>query len=332
MSVPADPGNPTRRSAVIGLAAGLLPGSALGAGAARPSRTIKLVVPFTPGGSTDILARVVAQRLEAELGKPVVVENRGGAGGTIAAAGVAKAEPDGHTLMMGHIGTLAFAPALYNSLAYDPMTAFAPVAMIASVPNILVVHPGTSVASTGELIAAARASPRSLHYGSGGNGSAAHVATAYFSRATAIELVHVPYRGTAPAVNDLVGGHIQLMMTGGPALLPLIASGHLRALAVSSLSRVPFLAGVPTIAEAAVAGFEAVQWYGVVAPARTPVAVIERLNRVINAALATHDVAAGLVSEGAVALPMTTRQFGAHITAEIARWGNVIREAGITTG
>lgn len=326
--------NPTRRTVVCGLVAA-------GAGqyrsparaqAAWPSQPIKMVVPFTPGGSTDVLARVIAQRIEPQLKQPIVVENRPGAGGVPAAAQVARAEPDGHTLMMGHIGTLAFNPSLYPSLGYDAKTAFAAVARVAIVPNITVVHPDLPARSPAELIAYAKSNPGKINYGSGGNGSAAHIATAYFAHTAGVELVHVPYRGTSPAVNDLVGNHIQMMMTGGPAVLPLVAGGQLRALSVSSKERVVFAPDLPTLHEAALPGFEAVQWYGMVAPAKTPRGIVERLNALVNEQLNAPEVAESLRKDGAIAAPGTPEGFNAHILAEIDTWREVILRARIKLG
>ncbi len=319
------------RGATATAAATLLP-RAIRAQPIWPSQTIKLVVPFTPGGSADLLARVLGAKLEQTLKQPIIIENRAGAGGTIAAGAVAKAEPDGHTLMMGHIGTLAFNPSLYPALSYDPPTSFAPIALVATVPNILAVHPAVPATSVAEFIAYAKANPGILNYCSGGNGSAAHIATAYFAHAAGIQLRHVAYRGTAPAVNDLIGGHIQMLLTGGPALLPLVAGGQLRGLAISSKQRASFAPALPTIAEAALPDFAAVQWYGIVAPAKTPDAMVQRLNHEINALLDTPEIASSLHNDGAIASKMTSAQFGAHIKSEIELWRDVIRTAGITIG
>jgi tripartite-type tricarboxylate transporter receptor subunit TctC len=318
----------TRRTVVTGLVA--MP--SVVRAQAWPSQVIKFVVPFAPGGSTDILARVIAQKLEAPLKANIIIENRAGAGGSIAANQVAKADPDGHTFMMGHIGTLAFTPSLYPNLPYDPVRDFAPVALVATVPNILAVHPSLPVRTFAEFVAHAKANSGKLNYGSGGVGSAAHVAGAYLASAAGFQATHVPYRGTAPMVNDLVGGNIQFTLTGGPAVLPQAAAGTVRTLAVSSKARAAFAADLPTIAESGVAGFEAVQWYGLVAPAKTPVAIIERLNREINGLLASPEVETTLRNDGAIAAPTTPAAFGRHIEAEITVWRDVIRRAGITAG
>jgi tripartite-type tricarboxylate transporter receptor subunit TctC len=255
-----------------------------------PTKPIRLVVPFTPGGSTDILARAVAQELTKAWGQAVIVDNVPGAGGAIGAEKVAKAAPDGYTLLMGHIGTLAVNPSLYPNLPYDPIKSFAPVAWVARVPNVLVVHPSVKATNVKELVALAKASPGRMNYGSGGNGSAANLATEYFKLQTGTSILHIPYRGTAPAVTDLMGGQIQLLFTGAPAVLGQVKSGQLRALAVSSPTRLAALPDLPTVAESGYAGFEADQWYGVVAPAGTPHDVLTKLNTQINQALNAPDI------------------------------------------
>jgi tripartite-type tricarboxylate transporter receptor subunit TctC len=318
----------TRRVAAGLVAAAALPMARARAQGSWPSQTIKLVVPFTPGGSTDVLARIIGQKLELALSKPIVIENRAGAGGVPAATAVASAPSDGHTLMMGHIGTLAFNPSLYPNLAYEPTRDFMAVARVATLPNILVVHPSLPVRSAADLFAYIRANPGKLNYGSGGNGSAAHIATAYLAAMAGLDIVHVPYRGTAPAVNDLAGNHVQMLLTGGPAVLPLAADRQLRALAVSSIARAAFAPELPPIAET-VPGYEAVQWHGLVAPAKTPPDIIERLNRLINATLADPDVIETLRKDGAIAAPATPAEFQAQIAAEIITWRDVIKRSNI---
>ncbi len=291
-----------------------------------PSKPIRMVVPFTPGGSTDILARAIGQKLTEAWGQPVVIDNVPGAGGAIGADKVAKAAADGYTLLMGHIGTLAVNPSLYPALPYNPTKDFAPVAWVARVPNVLVVHPSVAAHTLKELVALAKAKPGQLAYGSGGNGSAANLATEYFKLQTGTSLLHIPYRGTAPAVTDLLGGQIQVLFTGAPAVLGQIKNGQLRALAVSSPQRLDALPELPTVAEAlGIKGFEADQWYGVVAPAGTPKDVVAKLNAQINAALNSPELKARLTSEGAIATPTTPEAYGAHIAREIARWKPVIQ-------
>ena len=292
--------------------------------ATYPTKPIRLVVPFTPGGSTDILARAIGQELTKAWGHSVIVDNVPGAGGAIGADKVAKAPGDGYTLLMGHIGTLAVNPSLYPKLPYNPVKDFAPVAGVARVPNVLVVHTAVPAKDVRELVALAKAKPGQLNYGSGGNGSAANLATEYFKLQTGVAIVHIPYKGTAPAVTDLIGGQIQVLFTGAPAVIGHIKSGQLRALAVSSPKRLDALPDLPTVAESGYKDFEADQWYGVVAPAGTPREAISKLNAQINAALNTPELKARLAAEGAVAMPGTPEAFGQLMTREITRWKPVI--------
>lgn len=296
---------------------------------AWPAKPIHLVVPFTPGGSSDILGRAIAQKLQQAWGQPVVIDNVPGAGGSLGADRVAKAAPDGYTLLMGHIGNLAVAPAIYPRLPYDPLKHFAPVAWVANVPNVLAVHPSVPAQTLPELMALAKARPGQLNYGTGGNGSAAHLATEYLKMESKTFMVHVPYRGTAPAVTDLIAGQIQLVFTGGPAVIPFVKSGQLRALAVSSRKRLEVLPNVPTVAESGYKDFEADQWYGVVAPAGTPQDIVRKLNTQINQALASAELKTRLQAEGAIAMPSTPEAFGAMIAREIARWKPVVQAGNI---
>jgi tripartite-type tricarboxylate transporter receptor subunit TctC len=290
-----------------------------------PAKPIRLVVPFTPGGSTDILARAIGLELTKAWGQSVIIDNVPGAGGSIGADKVAKSPADGYTLLMGHIGTLAVNPSLYPNLPYDPVKSFSPVAWVARVPNVLVVHPSVKANTVQELVALAKSRPGQLNYGSGGNGSAANLATEYFKMQTGTSLLHIPYRGTAPAVTDLVGGQIQVLFTGAPAVIGQIKSGQVRALAVSSPKRVDALPDLPTVAETGYKGFEADQWYGVVAPAGTPKDIVAKLNSQINQALNSAELKTRLNSEGAIATPSTPEVFASLIQAEIARWKPVIQ-------
>ncbi len=293
---------------------------------AYPSKPIRHVVPFTPGGSTDILGRTIGLQLTQAWHQPVVIENVPGAGGSIGADKVAKAPADGYTLLMGHIGTLAVTPSLYAKLPYDPIKAFAAVAWVARVPNVLVVHPSVPAKTVQELVAYAKANPNKINYGSGGNGSAAHIATEYLKLQTGTQMQHVPYKGTAPAVTDLVAGQIQLMFTGVPAVMTQVKAGQLRAIAVSSPQRVKAVPELPTVAESGYPGFEADQWYGVVAPANTPKDVITKLNQQINLMLSSPEVGGRLASEGAEPTPNPPEVFAKLITSEIARWRTVIQQ------
>lgn len=291
-----------------------------------PDRPVRVVVPFTPGGTTDILGRAIAAELQEVFNQPFVVENRGGAGGTVGSEVVARAAPDGYTLMMGHIGTLAVNPSLYRGLTFDPATAFAPIGLMAIVPNILAVNPRkVPVNNVQELIALAKARPGALTYGSGGNGSAAHTAMVAFNQATGTQMEHIPYRGTGPMMNDLVAGTIDLTLTGGPAILPAVRSNLVKALGVSSLRRLSSAQDIPTIAEQGVAGFDATQWYGLVAPAGTPRAIIDRLNEAHNRILNGPRLRPRLEGEGADAAPGTPEEFRDLIARERTRWGELIR-------
>ncbi|MEN9629044.1 MAG: hypothetical protein RJA10_2271 [Pseudomonadota bacterium] len=296
---------------------------------AQAGKPVRLIVPFTPGGSTDILARAIAPRLASALGVNVVVDNKPGAGGSLGAGDAAKAEPDGHTLLMGHIGTLAVNPAIYPKLAYDPLKSFAPVAWVARVPNVLVVPALSPSRSFKELVERARANPGRLTYSSGGNGSAAHITFEYLKLRAGLFMLHIPYRGTAPSVTDLIAGQVDATFTGAPAVLPHVRGGRLRALAVSSPQRLATLPDVPTVAESGYPGFEADQWYGVVAPAGTPAAVVARLNAEINKALALPEVAQQLAVEGAVPTPATPQAFGDLIRREIPRWAEVVKAGNV---
>jgi tripartite-type tricarboxylate transporter receptor subunit TctC len=319
--------NPTLKIAATLLAtvlAGPVAHAQTSAAATYPNKPIRLVVPFTPGGSTDILARSIGQELSKAWGQTVIIDNVPGAGGSIGADRVAKAAGDGYTLLMGHIGTLAVNPSLYPKLPYNPVTDFAPVAWVARVPNVLVVHPSVPAKTVQELVALGKSRPGQLNYGSGGNGSAANLATEYFKMQTGASYLHIPYRGTAPAVTDLMGGQIQMLFTGAPAVLTQIKNGQLRALAVSSPKRIDVLPDVPTVAESGYKGFEADQWYGVVAPAATPPDIVRKLNAQINLALSSVELKTRLNNEGAIATPSTPAVFGQLIASELARWKPVI--------
>ena len=292
---------------------------------AQPAKALRIVVPFTPGGSTDILARALAPKLQQALGQNVVIDNKPGAGGSLGAAEVAKAAPDGNTLLMGHIGTLSVNPSIYANLAYDPIKSFAPVAWVARVPNVLVVNASSPFTSLKELIERAKAKPGSLTFSSGGNGSAAQIAFEALKLQAKVFMLHIPYRGTAPSITDLIAGQVDATFTGSPAVLPHVRSGRLRALAVSSSTRLAVLPDVPTVAESGYTGFEADQWYGLVAPAGTPADVVGRLNELVNRALTQPDVAQQLNAEGAIAVTRTPAAFGELIAREIPRWREVVR-------
>lgn len=303
--------------------------SLAGRARAQPSRPLKIVVPFTPGGSADILARAIAPRLASGLGATVVIENRPGAGGSVAGGEVARAEPDGQTLLMGHLGTLAVNPALYPKLPYDPLKSFVPVAYVARVPNLLVVQAASPFKSFREFLDGVRAQAGRLSYSSGGNGSAAHITMEYLKLRARFFMLHIPYRGTAPSISDLIAGQVDATFTGSTVVLPHVRSGRLRALAVSSLQRLPVLPDVPTVAESGFPGFEADQWYGLVAPAGTPAAMVGRLNAAVNAGLVQPDVAEPFAREGAVPMPVAPQVFGELIRREIPRWAEVVKAGNV---
>jgi len=308
---------------------------ALAAGAlaqSYPSRPLRLIVPFPPGGSTDILARALAQKLGENLAQAVVIDNRGGAGGTIGSEAAAKAAPDGYTIMMGHLGTLAVNVAIYKKLPYDPVKSFSPVCLMAIVPSVLVVNNALPVASAAELVAYAKANPGKLAYGSAGSGSTSHLTTEYFKLATGTDILHVPYKGVGPMLTDLVSGQLSMGLNGAPAVMPHVSSGRLRALAVSSLRRIPSLPQIPTLDESGVVGlkgFEANGWYGIVAPAGTPREIVARLNAEIRRAVRSPELLARLDAEGAIPAADTPEAFAALIATEIARWAEVVKRAGV---
>lgn len=293
-----------------------------------PTKPVRMVIPFTPGGSTDILGRLVAQKLSEAFGRQVVVDNRPGAGGTIGVDLVAKSPADGYTLVMGHIGTFGVNPSLYPKLPYDAVKDFQPISLFAMIPNMMSVNPSLPVKSVQDVIALARAKPGALNYGSGGNGSAAHLATEYFKYLTKTDIVHVPYRGTAPAITDLLAGNISMIITGVPAQVGFVKAGRLRPLGVATAKRLPLFPDLPTIAEAGVKGYEATQWYGVLAPAGTPRPVVDKLHGAIVKALQGADVKERLASEAGVPVGNTPEEFHAYIKAEIARWAPVIKASG----
>ena len=294
-----------------------------------PNRPITLIVPFPPGGSTTVMARNVADKLSAALGQQIVVENRGGAGGTIGTRFVAKAAPDGYTILLSYTATMAIAPAMNVNAGYDPRKDFAPIGMIGAAPNVLVVHPSLPVHSVAELIAYAKAAQTPLQYGSPGVGTVNHLAGEYLATETGIKLQNVPYKGNGPAMGDLLGGHIPMMFVPVPVALGNIKAGTLRGLAITTAERSSLLPDVPTLAESGVPGFDVALRYGLVAPAGTPSAVIARLNKELNAALASDDVKSRLATEGAEALPGTSEAYAADIDKEEKKWGGLVKRLGL---
>jgi len=294
-----------------------------------PAKPIHLIVPFPPGGGNDTVARAIAQELGPDLGQPMVIDNRPGAGGSVGAELAAKAPPDGYTLFLAGVGSHAVNPNLHARLGYDPVKDFAPITLLASAPSVLVVNPAVPARTIAQFTAYARANPGKLNYASNGNGSAAQLAAAMYEYMAGVKMVHVPYKGIAPAMTDLMSGEVQLMFGTIVALVPHIQAGKLRPLAVTSRTRSALLPEVPTLAESGLPDYQAGSWYGIMAPAGTPREVIERLHEAMVKALKQPAVAKRLAAEGAVVIGSTPEEFGAHIEAELARVGNVVRAAGI---
>ncbi len=313
-----------RRSWLTTLSA-LLAGS-LHAQLAFPSRTLRYIVPVAAGGGSDLVGRTVTERWARLLGQSIVVENIGGAGGAIACQAAARAAPDGYTLLQGYVATHGTSPATRSKLPYDAVADFTPVGMIGATPNVLVVGSNQPAQTLAQFIALLRSQPGKVNYGSAGQGSLTHLTMELFKLATDTFLVHLPYRGIAPAFTDLLGGQTQTMFPGLAAALPHIRSGRVRALAVTGLTRHALLPDVPTLIESGFRGFEAQQWYGVVAPAGLPAPVLKLLNESLNSVLAAPDLRDRLSAEAVEPLPMTPEQFGRFIREDIARWTRVARE------
>lgn len=306
------------------------PSSGPGSSATYPSRPVRLIVPVPPGGAADFIARTIAPKLSASLGQAVVVENRAGASGTIASDFVAKSAADGYTLLQNSITTHGIGPHLSAKLPYDPMRDLVPVAMLARLPLIMAVNGGTSWRSVQDLIAEARRQPGRITFASSGKGGAPHLSGELFRIVTGVDLLHVPYKGSGPAVTDLVGGQVQIMFDGAPSLIAHIQSGKLRVLAAASAERNPLTPDAPTFREIGFPGIEVALWYGVMAPAGTPGAVVERLARDIDAAVRAPDVVERFRSQATEPMGGTTAQAADFIRAEFNRWGDVVRKAGIT--
>ena len=289
-----------------------------------PSKPVKLIVPFPPGGGTDILARPIAQKLSEKWGQTVIVENRGGAGGNIGTKAAADAPADGYTLILGTVGTHAVNQSLYVSAGFDSTIDFAAITMVANTTNILVVHPSVPAQTMAELLAYARANPNKLNYASPGNGSPSHLATEIFKSMAGVELVHVPYKGSGPALADMLGGQIQFWIANSPVVLQHIETGKLRALASTSAKRPAVAANIPTIDEAGLKGYEADTWFGIFAPAKTPKGVLAQLNQDIVAVLNLPDVRQKFSAEGAEIVADSSASFTQRLHADIAKWKKVI--------
>ena len=294
-----------------------------------PSRVITLVIPFAPGGLTTIVGRGVADKMGELLGEKIVIDNRPGAGGTVGTKAVAKSEPDGYTLVLGYTGTLAIGPSLYKNVGYDPRKDFAPIGMIGNAPNSLVVNPSFPAKTVAELIAYAKANPGKVNFGSAGAGTASHITGEYFARAAGITLVHVPYKGTGPAMTDLLGGHIPMAFAPIPASHANIAAGTLRGLAVTSTTRSSLLPDVPTIAESALPGFDASLYYGLAAPAGTPRPIIDKLNKALREALASDVVKKQLGLDGTEITPGTPEDYADFIDKDEKKWAGLVKASGV---
>lgn len=294
-----------------------------------PGKPVRIIVPFPPGGPADALARTVGDRLAQAVGQSVVVDNRPGAGGNIGMELGAKAAPDGHTLVLAPAGNLTVNPFLYRNVPYDVTRDFAPVTVIAAVPNVLVVNPQLPIKDLPELIAYAKANPGKLNFSSPGAGSGAHLAGELLKSSAGIDIVHVPYNGIAPAVTAVVAGDVQMMFAAAPTALPQVASGKLRAIAVAGPKRIAAAPALPTLDESGLPGFDVTSWYSIVAPAGTPPAIVDRLQKEIARALDNPDVKAKLVGLGAEPVANTPSQFAAMIKLETEKWGKIVKDANI---
>ena len=294
-----------------------------------PNRLIMLVVPYTAGGGNDAMARIVADKMSKTLGQQIVIENRGGAGGTIATRTVARSAPDGYTLVLGGTGTLAINPTLHANVGYDPRKDFSPVGLIATSALVVLVHPAVAARSIGELVALARKEPGKLNYASAGPGSGIHLAAELFASMAGIKLTHIPYRGSAPALNDLLGGHVHIYFSSLPPAVGIAGEGKVRALAVTGPQRSHVFPDLPTVAEAGLPGYEAVLHYGIAAPAGTPRPIIDKLNAALRQALASEETKAVLIGTGAEPLPSTPEEYAADIDREETRWSSIVKAAGV---
>lgn len=323
---------PVGRRGVLRLAgfaalAGTLPAPA-GAQSGYPSRPVTLVVPFPAGGSTDLVARIIAERMTTALGQQMVVENRGGAGGNLGSAAVAKAEPDGYTILMGTVSTHALNALVYKKIPYDPVKDFAPVSLLVVVPNVLVVNPSFPARSVKELIELLKANPGKYSYASSGNGTPLHLSGELFKSMAGVEMEHIPYKGAGPALIDVIGGHVPIMFDNLPSSTEFIRSGKLRGLAVTTAQRAPSMPELPTVAESGLPGYETYTWNALFAPPGTPKPIIDRLNAAGREAVADPTVQAKLRDVGASVVGSTPEALAAHVKAELAKWAPVVKASG----
>jgi tripartite-type tricarboxylate transporter receptor subunit TctC len=318
-----------RCAVLTALIAAVSAGAAPAAAQTYPSRPITLVVPFPPGGSATIIARIIADKMSEGLGQQIVVDNRGGAGGSIAARQVAKSAPDGATLLLAFTGTLAVSPLIFANVGYDPRKDLAGIGLIGMAPSVLAVHPSVPARSVADLIGIAKAEPGKIQYGSPGIGTTNHLAGELLAAMTGIKITHIPYKGTGPAITDLLGGHIAMMFAPIPAAHGNVSAGALRALGVTSLKRSSLWPDIPTVAETGLPGFEVVQRSTLLAPAGTPRTIIERLNKELNAVLATDEVRRRLAVEGGEPVPGAPEEYAADIDREEMRWSKLVATIGL---
>jgi tripartite-type tricarboxylate transporter receptor subunit TctC len=318
-----------RCAVLTALIAAASAGAAPAAAQTYPSRPITLVVPFPPGGSATIIARIIADKMSEGLGQQIVVDNRGGAGGSIAARQVAKSAPDGATLLLAFTGTLAVSPLIFANVGYDPRKDFAGIGLIGMAPSVLAVHPSVPARSVADLIGIAKAEPGKIQYGSPGIGTTNHLAGELLAAMTGVRITHIPYKGTGPAITDLLGGHIAMMFAPIPAAHGNVSAGALRALGVTSLKRSSLWPDIPTVAETGLPGFEVVQRSTLLAPAGTPRTIIERLNKELNAVLATDEVKRRLAVEGGEPVPGAPEEYAADIDREEMRWSKLVATIGL---
>ena len=318
-----------RCAVLTALIAAVSAGAAPAAAQTYPSRPLTLVVPFPPGGSATIIARIIADKMSEGLGQQIVIDNRGGAGGSIAARQVAKSAPDGATLLLAFTGTLAVSPLIFANVGYDPRKDFAGIGLIGMAPSVLAVHPSVPARSVADLIGIAKAEPGKIQYGSPGIGTTNHLAGELLAAMTGIRITHIPYKGTGPAITDLLGGHIAMMFAPIPAAHGNVSAGALRALGVTSLKRSSLWPDIPTVAETGLPGFEVVQRSTLLAPAGTPRPIIERLNKELNAVLATDDVRRRLAVEGGEPVPGAPEEYAADIDREEMRWAKLVATIGL---
>ncbi|MBV7418750.1 tripartite tricarboxylate transporter substrate binding protein [Comamonas sp. CMM03] len=295
---------------------------------AFPSKPINIIVPFSAGGTTDILARIVGQYLGEELGQPVIIDNRPGAGGNIGGMAASRSPADGYTLFMGTVGTHAINQSLYSKMPFDPIKDFAPLSRVATVPNLLVANPAQPFKNVKELIAYAKANPGKVNFGSSGSGSSVHLSGELFKSMTKVDMVHVPYKGSAPAMTDLLGNQISVMFDNMPSAIQHVRSGKLRPIAVTTAKRSRELPDVPTIAEAGVPGYEATSWFGLWAPVKTPADVQQKLHAALVKVLKNPAVVKKIEDQGGDVVIDTQAQFDAYIKSEAAKWGKVVKESG----